>query len=434
MSTQAYGLFGHPLGHSISPQIHTTLFNLTACDGSYRLFDTPEDQIHAAFEQSRETLCGYNCTIPYKQTIIPLLDTISGEARDMGAVNTVAVREGKLHGYNTDILGFLTCLATDGISLAGKRVLVLGSGGTSRMMLYAAKTGGAASVTVAARRVEAARELHDQVMALSDVHGGFDLIFNGTSAGMWPKIEGTALRADQMAGCEYLFDAVYNPPVTQLMREAQAAGARVRGGLLMLVSQAAAAQEIWRGMRFTREQLLATERDAAFRLAYQRLHQARECENLVLIGFMATGKSTLGRQLAAAMDMEFLDTDALIEERAGMPIPEIFAQFGEAKFRELEHEVAESLCEKKNTVISTGGGMPLACGEALRRAGFVVFLNPPEEFIARNAGNGEGRPLFRENWQARLHDRLPAYRACAHAQLRAVGTPAQRARLVAELV
>ena len=84
--------------------------------------------------------------------------------------------------------------------------------------------------------------------------------------------------------------------------------------------------------------------------------------------------------------------------------------------------------------ISTGGGMPLACGEVLRRAGFVVFLNPPEEFIARNAGNGEGRPLFRENWQARLHDRMPAYRACANAELTAVGSAAQRARMVAELV
>ena len=434
MSAPGYGLFGHPLGHSISPQIHACLFKLTGCDASYRLMDTPGEQILDAFEQSRRDLCGYNCTIPYKQTVMPILDGISDEARDMGAVNTVAVRGEKLYGYNTDIRGFMTCMETDGMSFEGKKVLVLGSGGTSRMLTYAARTHGAASVTVAARRVEAALEIHDQVMALSDVKGGFDIILNGTAAGMWPKIDTTALTAEQMAGCEYLFDAVYNPPVTQLMREAAKAGAKVRGGLLMLVSQAAAAQEIWRDMRFTPEQLLATERDAAFRLALQRLHQARERENLVLIGFMATGKSTLGKILASSMDMEYLDTDALIVERAGMSIPDIFAKYGEEKFRELEREVAESLSGLKNTVISTGGGMPLACGDALRKAGFVIFLNPPEYFIARNAGTGEGRPLFRENWQARLRERMPKYRACAQAELNAVGTAAQRARMAAELV
>ncbi len=256
-----YGLTGYPLGHSMSQVIHKALFEICGIDATYFMVETPPEELGKAFKETLSALRGFNVTIPHKIDIIKYLDELSPRAKLFGAVNTVDVREDKLIGHNTDCAGFLSALKMADIELGGK-VLLLGSGGVSRMIAFESILADA-DLTIAVREsdIPAANEIRREIKVnlsrdckitlLSQATGGYDLVINGTPVGMYPHTDACPVTKDVIASSKAAFDVVYNPEETVFLKYAKEAGIKYSGGLPMLVWQAAVAQEIWNGYTFS---------------------------------------------------------------------------------------------------------------------------------------------------------------------------------------
>lgn len=272
MNSTQFSLLGYPLGHSMSPYIHQELFNLSGLKGRYSLLEISPEQLPQGVHELKKS-GGFNVTIPYKQKIIPYLDRLEGKAELYGSVNTVKTAEDHCAGYNTDCIGFLNSLALYDIPLCGN-VLVCGCGGVARMAVFESALAGC-SVTIAVRTaqqdpaelpaaeqlaVEAAQKIpgsHVTCTTYDRAGTGYDLIINGTPAGMFPHADSMAPTEATVAGSKAVFDCVYNPEMTLLLGTAKKYGRRYAGGMAMLVLQAAAAQTIWYGAEFQKDDLLA---------------------------------------------------------------------------------------------------------------------------------------------------------------------------------
>lgn len=260
-----YGLCGYPLGHSMSPVIHRELFKISGFDASYALYETPSEALGEEFKETLSALRGFNVTIPHKINIIKYLDELSPRAELFGAVNTVDVREDKIVGYNTDCTGFLSALKMADIELGGN-VLLLGCGGVARMIAFESLLADA-RLTVAVRKedINAAEELKKEILAklnkscdiilLDEAGEGYDLIINATPVGMYPKVDACPVEERVVASAGAAFDVIYNPEETVFIKYAKKAGIKYSGGLSMLVWQAAVAQEIWNGVKFTNDDI-----------------------------------------------------------------------------------------------------------------------------------------------------------------------------------
>jgi len=262
-----FALIGHPLGHSLSPVLHSHLFRLAGRQDDYCLMDLdPEEMTDRQLRGRLEELAGFNVTIPYKTRIIDLLDELDSDAAFYGAVNTVANREGRLVGYNTDVAGFYLALRREGAEEdLGGRVCVMGIGGAGRTMALEAGRRGA-DVCLAVRPFsrqraeELARKMSGQGMAarvcdVTQIGGGWDLLVNASPVGMFPKVDAMAAPEDAFRGTRTVFDAVYNPAETLLLRTAKQAGCRCVGGMAMLAWQGAEAHRIWDGDSYTPQQM-----------------------------------------------------------------------------------------------------------------------------------------------------------------------------------
>lgn len=257
-------LIGYPLGHSMSPIIHKELFKIKNIDASYNLNEIAPENLKNEYKKLKK-LDGFNVTIPHKTGIIPMLDGLSQRAQLFGAVNTVKIENGKATGHNTDCFGFLRALEMAEINIGGK-VLLCGSGGVSRMFAFESILAGA-DLTIAVRdsSMPAANliksEIKDKldkkakVVKLGDVEGEFDLLINGTPVGMFPKVDASVLPKEKVQKCKAVFDAVYNPQETLILKHAKEAGIKYSNGLSMLVWQAAVAQEIWFDTEFTMDDI-----------------------------------------------------------------------------------------------------------------------------------------------------------------------------------
>ncbi|HCC34227.1 MAG TPA: shikimate dehydrogenase [Ruminococcaceae bacterium] len=259
MSLEKYALIGYPLGHSMSPFIHGELFKLSSRTADYRLLEISPESLAVNIGRLRE-YAGFNVTIPFKRAIIPYLDALDGRAAFYGSVNTVSGGT-LLKGYNTDADGFLTALRLNGIKPAG-RVVVCGAGGAGRMMAYEL-AGMGCKVTVAVRResLVGAVKLRDEISAaingaavsaevLDDLHSDINLLCNATPVGMFPHVNGMPVLRKVLDSTEAVFDAVYNPQETELIKSARKCGTVVCGGMPMLVWQAVYAHKIWYGGEF----------------------------------------------------------------------------------------------------------------------------------------------------------------------------------------
>ena len=259
LSEKAFGLIGYPLGHSKSREIHLKLLEAANIKGDYSYFETPPEALENRVEELK-SIDGFNVTIPNKIEIIPYLDKLSKKAKLFGAVNTVENKKDKLIGHNTDCEGFLRALKGAEIDLKG-RVLVLGSGGVSRMFAFESALAGA-DVTIGARNVDKALQLKKEIkektkkdcriITLSTA-GEYDLIINGTPVGMYPNADASPVPKEVVQRAGAVFDAVYNPVETQFISFAKEAGIKYCNGLSMLVWQAAVAEEIWNGVKFDEE-------------------------------------------------------------------------------------------------------------------------------------------------------------------------------------
>ena len=381
------GLLGAKLGHSFSPQIHAEL-----ADYPYDLVELTEAEIEPLLQSGKYD--ALNVTIPYKKTVMPFLASISAEAARIGAVNTIVRKaDGTWQGHNTDYAGFSDLVHSLGVSLAGKKVLVLGSGGASHTAVTVAEDQGARAVVVISRNGEDNYENIDR-------HADAEILINATPVGMYPKNGETPLCLDALPKLEAVLDMIYNPAKTKLLQDAEAHKIPNANGLLMLVSQARRAAEIFLDTKIADEEVTRITKGIA-----------RQMQNIVLIGMPGCGKSTLGKLLAAELERKFVDLDEEIVKRAGRPIPEIFATDGEEAFRALESAVVADICRESGLVIATGGGvvtrernLPL-----LSQNGCVVFLDIPPAGLST-----EGRPLSQKKSPEVLYaERLPLYRKAA---------------------
>lgn len=251
------GLIGEVLGHSLSPAIHERLLAAQGLSGTYELIEIPRGEMPARVRALLRTLDGFNVTIPYKTEVIPLLAGLSDAAAAIGAVNTVAVRDGRGWGYNTDYLGFSRTVDRIGADPAGRDAVVLGTGGASRAVIQCLHDRGARRILAVSRRPEAVSEdfrafaaaRGAELVSYEAVEAGEGayLLVNGTPCGMWPRADASPLTAETARKFPKVIDLIYNPGETVLLREARAGGADGANGLYMLAAQAAAAEEIWLG-------------------------------------------------------------------------------------------------------------------------------------------------------------------------------------------
>jgi shikimate dehydrogenase len=258
------GLIGWPVAHSLSPAMHNAAFKSLGLDWRYELLPVPPGNLDATLADLRAgEYAGANITVPHKSAVMAYLDGIDDAARSIGAVNTVVVRGQELLGYNTDAPGLVGALDDAGLELSGCRALVLGAGGAAHAVVYALARAGCA-VTIYNRTLMRGASLADHVhkLGLSGSVGWvpgeaalraldltqFALLVNATSVGMWPNSDRTPWPGGMPLPSHWaVFDLVYNPLQTRLLRESRQAGARTIDGLGMLVRQGELAFELWTG-------------------------------------------------------------------------------------------------------------------------------------------------------------------------------------------
>lgn len=259
-----FALIGHPLGHSMSPLIHEKLFALSGLsDSSYELIDiAPEDISNS--RKLLETLRGLNVTIPHKQAVISLVDELGESAQRYNSVNCINNDNGKLIGYNTDCDGFLRSAELLPI---GGNVAILGCGGVGRMIaIETALHGGNITLAVIPQDFKNAQLLMAEILSkcstacvkivdISELDGSYDLLINATPVGMYPKVDACTVSDKVIENSTSVFDVIYNPTETLLMKKARALGKTAVGGASMLVYQAVKAHEIWYGGKFSTEDI-----------------------------------------------------------------------------------------------------------------------------------------------------------------------------------
>lgn len=236
-----YGLLGETLGHSLSPKIHSLIFQYTDLSGEYSLFPTKkEDLLNLIGKVRSGDINGLNVTIPYKTEVIQYLDGISEEARFIGAVNTIYMQNEKLIGANTDSFGFKYTLDINDVEVLGKRVAVLGTGGASKSIVFVLENMGA-QVNLFSRMPKDSQKAYDE---LNENHN-YDIIVNTTPVGMHPDVDSSPIKEECIGNAEVVMDIVYNPIETKLLSYAKKAGIKNVNGMYMLVGQAVKAQEIF---------------------------------------------------------------------------------------------------------------------------------------------------------------------------------------------
>lgn len=380
---KTFGLLGEKLSHSFSPLIHSYLG-----DYDYRLFEVPPEDV-AGFLRKAD-FDGINVTIPYKKTVIPFCAGLSDTARKIGSVNTILRRgDGSLYGDNTDYDGFSYLLEQLHADVAGKKALVLGSGGSSLTVRAVLNDQGAGPVHTISRTGE------DNYGNL-DRHRDAEIIVNTTPVGVYPNNGVSPVDLSLFKACRAVIDINYNPYRSALLLDAEELGIPCLSGLPMLVTQAKRAAELFTGTRID---------EAVIGEITENI--LRRVKNILLIGMPGSGKSTTGAALAGLLSREFFDTDDLIVRKAGKSIPEIFAAEGEAAFRRLETEVLAEVSKKSGTVIATGGG--IVKNPKNRR---LIRQNSVCVFLDREAAElpVDGRPLSQSaGVEALYRERFPLY-------------------------
>ncbi|MBR0135037.1 MAG: shikimate dehydrogenase, partial [Clostridia bacterium] len=310
-----FGLIGERLFHSFSKEVHSKIGRY-----DYILKEIAQPELDG-FMRAKD-FKGINVTIPYKQAVIPYLDGMSERAKRAGAVNTVVNRDGLLYGDNTDIGGMEALLAHAGIELQGRKVLILGTGGTSLTALAVAEESGAREAFRVSRTGRGGALTYEEaVKKLADA----EVIINATPCGMFPNTGDSPIDISAFRSLLGVIDAIYNPLSTRLVLEAKKRGIKAAGGLYMLVMQAVIAAELFSGSPL--------EDGAAENIYADILLKKR---NIVLTGMPGSGKSTVGQILAERLHRPFIDIDADIVNTCGMPITDIFKTRGEEYFRDVE--------------------------------------------------------------------------------------------------
>ncbi len=416
-----FGLVGHPLGHSWSPEIHARLGSWP-----YALHDLGPEEVGPFLREG--TWQGLNVTIPYKRLAADLADVRSPAVERLGAANTLVRDEGgRIVAENTDVLGFSWMLArfcrerlgaSPRAVLEGRKTLVLGSGGASQAVRYALEEVAGARVVIVSRSGD------ETYRTLAERHADAALVVNTTPVGMYPNCPASPLddavlgALTELAG---VLDVVYNPCRTGLCLAAERLGLPFESGLPMLVAQALYASELFQGRDLDDSLVGQIERDIL-----------SSTLNVVLIGMPGAGKTSCGRALARLLGRPFVDLDDAVELECGRSPERIIREDGEPAFREAEARVTARCASGSGLVIACGGGVVTRADNyaALHQNGTIVLVDRP-----LNQLSSQGRPMSQDKGVERLaRERMGLYRAWADVTLACTGSAEGDARRVRALL
>jgi shikimate dehydrogenase len=395
----SYGLLGEKLGHSYSKIIHEECYKIENLNYSYELIEIEKENLKEIEKKIRnKNLYGVNITIPYKTEFIKYLDDISENAKAIGAVNTVYLKNNKLIGDNTDYYGFKLTLEYNSIDCKNKDVYILGSGGSARAILKCILDLGGKAHIVSRDKNQAEEKFKNtfkninylEYSELDNINKNNNILINCTPIGMYPKVENAPIKEDIIEKFEAVVDIVYNPEITKLLKYAKDKNIKYVNGLFMLVAQAVKAEELWGNVEGN---LIEIIEKIYFKLKIQ-LYKS----NIVFIGMPGSGKTTFGEKIAEKLNKTFIDLDDEIEKSTNMSISQIFEKYGEKRFREIESEIVQKFSKENNLVISTGGGIIKNNKniEALKENGIVIFIDRPLDSLISNI-DVEHRPLLKDN-------------------------------------
>lgn len=440
-------VIGMPISHSRSPAIFGFLAKtLNVADLNYHAIPVESSALSEFLAKVRKQpdWIGMNVTIPHKEAIRRELDSVSLEASAVGAVNVVEVRGGKFLGHNTDVFGVIRALEEHRCAVHGQSVWLWGAGGAARAVAYALGKMGASQVVIANRTLARAEKIADEIGSLFPatqfqavamdgeipaLASSLKLVVNCTPVGMhgfsgdsdlFGALSELPFRSDAFA-----FDLIYDPAVTPFLSLARSLGLKTIGGLDMLIYQALATWEIWFSSKLAGDEAARLKESLAAYLGELIKIQIKDPRPIFLTGFMGVGKSTIGSALAKELGWGFIDTDKIVTKTAGISIPEIFSERGEAGFRSLEAAAVEAACAMPRTVVALGGGAVLdpVSLKKIQSAGDLVFLSAGLESLqGRLAKSGLSRPLLagldahaqKERIQSLLAVRAPIYESARH--------------------
>jgi len=385
-----FGLIGRNINYSFSKEIHAAFANY-----DYEIINLEPDEVPKFF--SKREYSGCNVTIPYKRDAVALCNELSPQAKAIGSVNTVILREdGKLFGDNTDYYGFLNMAEKAGVDFKNKKVLVFGNGATSATICAAVKDKGG-NITVVSRNGKT-------TYADLPQHKDAQILINATPVGTYPETENQITSLELFENAEAVLDVVYTPLASRFVQQGIERGLKASGGLPMLVGQAKKAAELFAGKTISKEE---EEK------VYHKI--LRKKQNLILIGMPGAGKTSLGKAAAEKLNRPFIDIDSEIVKREGISIPEIFNKFGENYFRAREAEVIAEITKTSGAVIATGGGAVMNRRNRLniRQNGFCFFIKRDQEKLAT-----DGRPVTKAKGIKELEkERMPVYKELADVEI-----------------
>ncbi|MBQ2747285.1 MAG: shikimate kinase [Firmicutes bacterium] len=388
MKEKTYGLIGRVLKHSFSVPIHKAL----GCE-NYRLIELEPEMLEGFFEN--EDIGGLNVTIPYKKDVMKYCDEIDDAAKLVGSINTIVKVKGidgkdTLKGYNTDVYGLSYAAKRAGIEIAGKKVLVFGSGGASLAAVSLCRMENAKECIVISRSGE---NNYDNL----EKHFDADVLINATPLGMYPNTGEMAADPGVFKNLSGVIDMVYNPSRTAFLMRAEELSIPHVDGLPMLVAQAVRAEEIFTGREIPEsetEKIIGEIRS--------------ETLNIVIIGMPGSGKSTISEELAKLTGRKLVDLDAEIVKSEGRSIEDIFAADGEEEFRRLERNAVATFGKESGLIISCGGGTikDIRNYAPLHQNGRIYHIERSIELLARG-----GRPLSKDADLSKMYEeRLPMYK------------------------
>lgn len=268
-NTQIYGLLGYPLKHTASPAMHNAAFKAIKLNAIYLVFEVDPTSLGEAVRGFKALrIRGFNVTIPYKERVMPLLDQIDHSAEEVGAVNTVQNKDGLLIGYNTDLAGFIAPLKELNLKLSELRVLIVGAGGAAKACVKALVDEGCRAITILNRSEDRALKLAQQYRYanlkvaelneenLREAVSQADLVVNATPIGMYPHVDASIIPKQLLRSDLIVYDLVYRPTQTKLIKDALEVGATTILGYKMLLEQAAQSFRIWTGLEPPKEVML----------------------------------------------------------------------------------------------------------------------------------------------------------------------------------